>query len=64
MTRKIHCLKLNKDADGLDFPPLPGELGNKIYENISKEAWQQWQQHQTATAKRRNRYGPGRVGRS
>jgi Fe-S cluster biosynthesis and repair protein YggX len=47
MTRLIHCSKLNKEAEGLDRPPLPGELGQKIYDHISKEAWQQWISHQT-----------------
>jgi Fe-S cluster biosynthesis and repair protein YggX len=47
MTRLIHCTKLNKEAEGLDQPPLPGDLGQKIYACISKEAWQQWIQHQT-----------------
>ena len=42
MTRIVHCIKLDKDAEGLDFPPYPGELGKKIYENVSKEAWQAW----------------------
>lgn len=43
----IHCSKLNKQAEGLDYPPYPGELGKKIYESISKEAWQLWLSHQT-----------------
>jgi Fe-S cluster biosynthesis and repair protein YggX len=43
----VHCAKLGKEAEGLDQPPYPGELGQKIYESISKEAWQQWMQHQT-----------------
>lgn len=47
MTRKVHCVKLGKKADGLDFPPLPGEIGQKIYESISQEAWQSWMNHQT-----------------
>ena len=47
MSRIIHCIKLNKEAEGLDFAPYPGELGKKIYDNISKEAWQQWMNHQT-----------------
>jgi Fe-S cluster biosynthesis and repair protein YggX len=45
--RLIHCTKLNKEAEGLAAAPMPGELGNKIYEQISKEAWQQWVNHQT-----------------
>lgn len=47
MPRTIHCTYLKKEAEGLDFPPYPGELGKRIYDNISKEAWQQWMRHQT-----------------
>lgn len=47
MARTVKCIKLGKDAEGLDFPPYPGELGKRIYENVSKEAWQQWLRHQT-----------------
>lgn len=47
MTRLIHCSKLNKEAEGLDYPPYPGELGKKIYQSISKEAWQLWLSRQT-----------------
>ena len=41
MTRTVHCIKLDKDADGLDFAPWPGELGQRIYNQVSKEAWGQ-----------------------
>ncbi len=41
------CAKLEKQAEGLNYPPYPGELGKKIYETISQEAWQQWLAHQT-----------------
>jgi len=47
MARMIHCLKLGLDSEGLDRQPYPGELGQRIFENISKEAWQSWMQHQT-----------------
>lgn len=47
MSRLIHCTKLNKEAEGLAHVPYPGELGQKIYEHISKEAWQQWLARQT-----------------
>ena len=47
MSRQVHCIKLGKDAEGLDAPPYPGELGQRIFENVSKEAWQQWLRHQT-----------------
>lgn len=45
--RTIYCHRLQKDAEGLDTPPLPGELGEKIYQQISKTAWNAWLQHQT-----------------
>jgi len=45
--RMIHCMKLGREAEGLDFPPVPGELGKKLWENVSKEAWAAWQKHQT-----------------
>ena len=47
MARTVQCVKLNKEAEGLDFPPYPGELGKKIYESVSKEAWAAWLKHQT-----------------
>ncbi len=47
MSRLIQCIKLNKQAEGLDFPPYPGELGKKIFEQVSKEAWAGWLKHQT-----------------
>ena len=47
MARTVHCIKLDKDAEGLDLPPYPGELGKRIYESVSKEAWQAWLKHQT-----------------
>lgn len=40
-------MKLGKEAEGLDFPPYPGALGKKIFENVSKEAWAEWLKHQT-----------------
>ena len=46
MARTVHCIKLNREAEGLDFPPYPGELGKRIYENVSKEAWAGWIKHQ------------------
>lgn len=45
--RTIHCSKLQCEGEGLDFAPWPGELGRRIYEHISKEAWAQWLAHQT-----------------
>jgi len=47
MARMVNCVLLGKEAEGLDFPPYPGELGKKIYEGVSKEAWQKWLKHQT-----------------
>lgn len=47
MSRTVHCALLDKEADGLDFAPYPGELGQRVYDSVSKEAWQQWLAHQT-----------------
>jgi Fe-S cluster biosynthesis and repair protein YggX len=47
MARTVNCIMLGKEAEGLDFPPYPGDLGKRIYENVSKEAWQKWVKHQT-----------------
>ena len=47
MTRMVNCVKLGREAEGLAFQPVPGELGKKIFENVSKEAWGGWQRHQT-----------------
>ena len=46
MARMVKCVKLGREAEGLDFPPYPGELGKRIFENVSKEAWRQWLEHQ------------------
>lgn len=47
MTRIVKCVKLGREAEGLDYQTWPGELGKKIFENVSKEAWQMWMNHQT-----------------
>ncbi len=47
MSHTVNCVKLGCEAEGLPMPPYPGELGQRIFENVSKEAWQQWLQHQT-----------------
>ena len=47
MARMVNCVKLGKEAEGLDFQPYPGELGKKVFENVSKEAWDSWLSHQT-----------------
>jgi Fe-S cluster biosynthesis and repair protein YggX len=43
----VNCIKLGREAEGLDFPPLPGEMGQKLYANVSKEAWAAWLRQQT-----------------
>ena len=40
--RTVHCIKLGKDLPGLEKPPFSGEIGQKIFEHVSKEAWQMW----------------------
>ncbi|MFZ2540628.1 MAG: oxidative damage protection protein [Gallionella sp.] len=47
MTRMVHCVKLEREAEGLDRLPYPGPLGQRIFENVSKEAWQGWLKYQT-----------------
>jgi Fe-S cluster biosynthesis and repair protein YggX len=47
MSRTIFCSYLQREAEGLERAPYPGELGQRIYASISKEAWQQWLRHQT-----------------
>jgi len=45
MPRMVKCVKLGREAEGLDEPPFDNELGQRIYENVSKEAWAQWGHH-------------------
>ena len=47
MARMVKCVKLGKEAEGLDYPTYPGELGKRIWESVSKEAWKMWLGHQT-----------------
>lgn len=47
MSRKVQCVKLGEELDGLDFAPFPGPLGEKIHNSVSKEAWKQWLAQQT-----------------
>ena len=47
MPRTINCVMLGEDAEGLDYAPYPGQLGQRIYDSVSKEAWQKWLAHQT-----------------
>jgi Fe-S cluster biosynthesis and repair protein YggX len=45
--RTVNCVLLGKEAEGLDYAPYPGALGQRIYEQVSKEAWRRWLAHQT-----------------
>ena len=47
MSRMVQCIKLGQESEGLDFAPLPGDLGKRIFDSVSKEAWQGWLSHQT-----------------
>ena len=47
MTRTVQCVLLKKEAPGLDRPPYPGALGQRIFNEVSKEAWAGWVRHQT-----------------
>jgi Fe-S cluster biosynthesis and repair protein YggX len=47
MTRTVQCIKLGRELPGLKSPPYPGELGQRIFENVSQEGWRQWLAHQT-----------------
>ena len=45
MARTVHCIKLGVDAEGLDKPPFKGELGERVFNSVSKEAWRKWLEH-------------------
>ena len=47
MARMVYCIHLKKEAEGLAYPPYPGELGKRIYDQVSKEAFELWKRHQT-----------------
>ncbi|NBC49683.1 MAG: oxidative damage protection protein [Gammaproteobacteria bacterium] len=47
MSRMVNCVKLGHEAEGLDRPPYPGELGQRIFASVSKQAWADWLKHQT-----------------
>ena len=47
MSRTVHCVKLQRESEGLAYAPYPGELGKRIFDSVSKEAWSQWLAHQT-----------------
>lgn len=54
MARTVKCVKLGQELPGLEKPPFPGELGDRIYENVSQEAWDMWLEHQVLLI---NHYG-------
>ena len=54
MARMVHCVKLGRELEGLEKPPFPGELGQRIYDNVSQDAWRQWQSQLTIMI---NHYG-------
>ena len=54
MARMVNCVKLKKEAEGLAYPPFPGELGKRIWREVSKEAWADWTRLQTMMV---NEYG-------
>jgi Fe-S cluster biosynthesis and repair protein YggX len=54
MPRMVHCVKLGRDLPGLERPPYPGEIGQRIYEQVSQEAWQMWRDHSVIVI---NHYG-------
>lgn len=47
MARLVQCVHLKKEAEGIAYPPYPGELGKRIYDNVSQEAFEMWKKHQT-----------------
>jgi len=47
MARMVNCIKLGKEAEGMVYPPYPGELGKRIYLQVSQEAWATWLKQQT-----------------
>ena len=47
MTRMVNCVKLSKEAPGLERVTYPGDLGKRIFNHVSSEAWQMWVRHQT-----------------
>lgn len=47
MSRSVFCSKYQQELEGLEKPPYPGPVGQKIYDSVSKQAWQAWSEHQT-----------------
>lgn len=45
MAHQVQCIRLGHEAEGLDKPPFKGELGQRIYDNVSKQAWREWLEH-------------------
>jgi Fe-S cluster biosynthesis and repair protein YggX len=45
MARTVHCVKLDKDLEGLEKPPFKGDLGQRLFENVSAQAWRGWLEH-------------------
>ena len=45
MSRMVQCVKLGREAEGLDKQPIKGDLGKRVFENVSKEAWKMWLEH-------------------
>jgi len=45
MARMVHCVKLQRELEGLEKPPFKGERGQKIFDSVSKEAWRMWLEH-------------------
>ena len=54
MARMVNCVKLGRELPGLEKPPYPGELGQRIYDNVSQQAWEMWLQQATILL---NHYG-------
>ncbi len=52
--RQVHCVKLGKELPGLKRPPFPGELGKRVFDNVSQQGWDMWQQQSTLLI---NHYG-------
>ena len=45
MARMVNCVKLGREAEGLEKQPIKGELGKRVFENVSKDAWKMWLEH-------------------
>ena len=45
MARMVNCVKLGREAEGLEKPPLKGEIGQKVFDSVSAEAWRMWLEH-------------------